>query len=251
MELRYILEIGYDFGLNDYPIFDESYRQTLNNNIINTFYFSEICEETVARWAIRFKNKMNVIMPYYNKLYESQLIEIDPLSKIKETKSITDKANGNNTTNGKENLTGTTNTTNNNTFIADDADSRTTTNQRNANSQMIESDTPQAILSVDDIENNLYASRAQFNKEDVNDNGTDILTRSQDHTEQGSTENKINNTNTSNSESQYTNSIEREEITERNINMPQSELLKIYRESFINIDKMILDELKPLFMYVF
>ena len=55
MELRYILEIGYDFGLNDYPIFNESYRKTLNDNIINSYYFSEICEETVARWAIRFK----------------------------------------------------------------------------------------------------------------------------------------------------------------------------------------------------
>lgn len=251
IELRYVLEIGYDFGLNDYPIFDETYRQTLNNNIINTFYFSEICEETVARWAIRFKNKMNVIMPYYNKLYESQLIEIDPLSKIKETKSIMDDANGNNTTTSKENLTGTTNTTLDNEFTANDSDSHTITNQRIGNSQKIESDTPQAILSVDDIESNLYASNAQFNKDNITDNGTDILTRKQNHIEQGATENKINNTNTSDSTSQYTNKIEREETTERNINIPQSELLKNYRESFINIDKMILDELKPLFMCVF
>lgn len=251
MELRYILEIGYDFGLNDYPIFNESYRKTLNDNIINSYYFSEICEETVARWAIRFKNKMNVIMPYYNKLYESQLIEIEPLTKITETKTIVDKATGNNSLEENETLSGETNNTNSNTFTADDRNSHTITNQRTGNTQQIKSDTPQAILSVDDIENNLYASEATFNKDNMSDNGTDVGTVTQEHTDNGTSKSEINNTNNTSSKSQYTNNIDRTETTERDYNMLQSEMLLKYRETFINIDKMIIEELKPLFMTVF
>ena len=29
-ELRYLIQQNYDFGLKDYPIFDESYRDVLN-----------------------------------------------------------------------------------------------------------------------------------------------------------------------------------------------------------------------------
>ena len=34
IELRYLIEGNYDLGLKDYPIFDESYREQLNNKII-------------------------------------------------------------------------------------------------------------------------------------------------------------------------------------------------------------------------
>ena len=148
-------------------------------------------------------------------------------------------------------MTGETNNTNSNTFTADDRNSHTITNQRIANTQQIKSDTPQAILSVADIENNLYASEATFNKDNISDNGTDVGTVTQEHTDNGTSKSEINNTNTTSSKSQYTNNIDRTETTERDYNMLQSEMLLKYRETFINIDKMIIEELKPLFMTVF
>ena len=36
--IKTLLDNGFDFGLKDYPIFDESYRSTLNQNILN-YYF--------------------------------------------------------------------------------------------------------------------------------------------------------------------------------------------------------------------
>lgn len=41
IELRYLIEGNYDLGLKDYPIFDESYREQLNNKIIQHYYFRE------------------------------------------------------------------------------------------------------------------------------------------------------------------------------------------------------------------
>ena len=78
-ELRFMLNNWDDKKLfGNYPIFSEEYRKTLNNNIKNHYFFEEIGFETPARFAFRLQAKMNLIMPYYNQLYNSQLAEIDP-----------------------------------------------------------------------------------------------------------------------------------------------------------------------------
>lgn len=63
----------------DFPIFDENYREPLCKKILKHFYTKEIGEETVGLWKLRLDDRMNEIMPYYNKLYESELISIEPL----------------------------------------------------------------------------------------------------------------------------------------------------------------------------
>ena len=62
----------------DYPIFDEAYRFPLNKKILRHFYTREICEETVGLWKLRLQQTLNEIMPYYNKLYESELFDLNP-----------------------------------------------------------------------------------------------------------------------------------------------------------------------------
>ena len=88
-ELRTILENGNSISLNDYPIFDENYRSILNTNIIDYYYFREIGFETVAQFNHYLNNKMNIIMPYYNKYYESTLFEFDPLINYQLTETQT------------------------------------------------------------------------------------------------------------------------------------------------------------------
>ena len=98
-ELRYICEsyakepesVGYDDVAHvinrswdkvfsfDFPIFDENYREGLCKKIIKHYYTREIAEETVGLWKLRLDAKMNEIMPYFNKLYDSELIAISPL----------------------------------------------------------------------------------------------------------------------------------------------------------------------------
>lgn len=63
---------------DNYPIFDESYREFLNKKILKHYYTREICEETIGLWKLRLSNKMNEIMPYYNKLYNSELLNFNP-----------------------------------------------------------------------------------------------------------------------------------------------------------------------------
>lgn len=66
------------FNFN-YPIFDENYRIPLETKILKYYYTREICDETVALWKLRLCNRLNLIMPYYNQLYESELIKFNPL----------------------------------------------------------------------------------------------------------------------------------------------------------------------------
>ena len=74
-------------GLDDYPIFDESYRQTLNDKIIRHYYFCEIGDETVARFRWHLRATMHEQMPYFNQLYQSLNLVTDPLTNMHYTYS--------------------------------------------------------------------------------------------------------------------------------------------------------------------
>lgn len=70
-------------GLDEYPIFDETYRQTLNDKIIKHFYFREIGFETIGQFAWFMRTTMAENMPYFNQLYQSQNLITDPLTNRK------------------------------------------------------------------------------------------------------------------------------------------------------------------------
>lgn len=63
----------------DFPIFDENYRLPLEKKILRHYYTREIGEETVGLWKLRMQDTLCNLMPYYNKLYESELIKFNPL----------------------------------------------------------------------------------------------------------------------------------------------------------------------------
>lgn len=64
----------------DFPIFDEAYRLPLEKKILKHYYTREISEETVGLWKLKLDDKMNMIMPYFNQLYNSELIKFDPMT---------------------------------------------------------------------------------------------------------------------------------------------------------------------------
>jgi len=65
----------FDFN---YPIFDENYKRDLETKIIQHYYTQEIGLETVGLWKLKLRTKMREIMPYYNKLYSSELLQFNP-----------------------------------------------------------------------------------------------------------------------------------------------------------------------------
>lgn len=74
--LRKSVEKVFNFN---FPIFDEKYRIPLETKILRYYYTREICDETVGLWKLRLYNRLNLIMPYYNQLYESALLKFNPL----------------------------------------------------------------------------------------------------------------------------------------------------------------------------
>ena len=59
----------------DYPIFREEYRETFEQHFIDYFLDEEIAHETIAQFKLRLKSKLNLIMPYYNKIFLTQEME--------------------------------------------------------------------------------------------------------------------------------------------------------------------------------
>ena len=189
VELGVIIKSGFPLDLQSYPIFDESYREGLNNKIIRHYWFREIGFETAALFRDRLAMTMGEIMPYYNQLYKSQLISVDPMithSLIRELGRA-------------ENNTGNSNVS---------ADGKT-----------VYSDTPQGLLSIGDIEDELYASNAS-----------------------------IANSTTDSSASENRSANERETYFGNTSGKSESELLIQYRKTFLNIDMEVINELEPLFM---
>ena len=271
-ELRYLIESGFDIGLKDYPIFDENYREPLNRKIINHYYFREIGMETAELFKRYLNNTMREIMPYYNQLYKSELLEFNPFYNV--DKTVTADKNNNSVSDFVGNISGkntqtadTENTQTNNgkqqtttaaTSTGESVGNSTTTN-RNKN---VSSDTPQGFLSINSIENETYASAAEMgNAESINNskatsnNAENGITDQTTADETKATGNSKSNATTETDTANKTTSNDFENYISHVIGKSEgetySEMLMKFRETFLNIDMMIIDELKTCFMMIY
>ena len=103
------------FNFN-YPIFNEEYRPILEDKITRHFYFREIGFETVGRFLFELETKLNEIMPFYNKMYESTLLEFDPLLNYQVKETYEKKVSGNTQGNANSTSSGSQNEKTNNLF---------------------------------------------------------------------------------------------------------------------------------------
>lgn len=82
----------FDFN---YPIFDEAYRNVFETHFIRFFYVREIGQETFGLFKFHLETWLNINMPYWNKMFSSELIQYDPLTNTKtsventKTKNVT------------------------------------------------------------------------------------------------------------------------------------------------------------------
>ena len=237
-----------------FPIFDETYRVVLEKKILKHFYTREIGEETVGLWKLRLDTKLNEIMPFYNKLYKSELFDFDPMATTDlRTERLTNSEVGRKT---GENIYDTNLT--NNTTHSDNSGTNKVVNRGLTDSgathdgitRDLYSDTPQGSLSGVDEETYLtnarkvtdsYADNGHTHNLDVGD-GTNTSTSdvtNSGNSVRGMERSMDENVNTTDKYIDHTFGV--------NGYVP-SELLKKYRESLINIDLMIIEELEPLFM---
>lgn len=154
--IRQLLQNNFDLGLKDYPIYQEEHREVLNNKILNHYLMSEIGQETPELFKIYLNNTMNEIMPKYNILYKAldQYLQSDNLL-------------GNVNVKTTEIVNGTNSQTNSGTD--------TTKSHISQQNKSIKLDTPQGMLSTQDIdEATIYATEVDMNK--VTANGEDNKT---------------------------------------------------------------------------
>lgn len=73
----------------DYPFYNEERRKQFEQHFIEHFYFDEIGQETVARFKQRLKIKLNLIMPYWNKIFLADELEQRILNNYDVTETYT------------------------------------------------------------------------------------------------------------------------------------------------------------------
>lgn len=219
----------FDFTL---PIFDPAYASVLESKICRHFYTREIGYETVGRFKLGLRTKLIEILPYYNQLYESQLIKLNPLRTYVVNKTHVDSGG---TKNVSDNL-----------FNREENDksnsTRTNTNKfkNDTNNKERFSDTPNGALT--DIENNTYLTNATLvdNAQSGKSQGIeDNAEARKSNLEGGST-----TTDTFTTNMQYI-----EHVSGLN-GISESKLLLEFRDTFLNIDMKIIEELEPLFMQI-
>lgn len=188
-----------------FPIFDESYRGVLEKKILKHFYTREICEETVGLWKLRLNAKLNEIMPYYNKLYNSELLEFNPLYTANLTRTKKTEYDSNRDTSNNVNGSATGSNTNTGTDLY--------------------SDTPQGSLTG--VESETYLTNARKTLDTSSSTATST--------------NSSTGTDALNSTEDYLETV----IGFEGSNA--SDLLIKYRETFLNIDMMVIGDLETLF----
>ena len=288
MELKQIAEY-LELGLDKYPIFDEAYREQLNQKIKDHFWFHEIGYETPERFIFELNRKMAEVMPLYNQYYESELLAVDPLLTFSKTQNLTkDVTKDVDTTKDTErdmtnatdkiDLTVLTNdTVTDSTKTSDELTDITNTNsvttvddidETNAE-KLVGSDTPTDQLLVGDIDTNVYATTANVNESTRANDSTRTVTEDLAQNKDGLKTDVINET-VNNDQTLNTNSdldtVVAEDInevgsmaevgnetvvnTESGFEQNMSKLLKEYRTTFLNVDMMVINSLNTLFFKV-
>lgn len=225
IKLSDLIQEEFDFGLNDYPIFDEDYREALNKKILDHYWNYEIGQETESMFRFSLNRKMNEIMPIYNQFYKSTQVEFDPLQTI----NIVDFTNNVNTNSGTVENSSTTNGNTTESSIG------TTNSDTTGKSRSVSSTTPQVQLSGHDD----YASNAA----DVN-SITGVVGESENS---GSTNSAVNSTLDSAHNDTSSGTIDK---SIKGTQGSAAELLMKYRSTFLNIDMEVIRELESLFMQI-
>ena len=254
--------------------FDNSYRPVICKKILKHYYRREIGAETSGLWILWMNTKLEEIMPYYNQLYESELIQFNPMNNVNLTKTgnSTGAETGtdtgalqraNQSADGGTRVTTATGSGSTSDTGSSERDIHTTEERdldRDVHNRDAYSDTPQGTIS--NVESNAYLTNYRHVSEDEitsDDKSTitsdDVSTsNSGSYSDNGSETINYGKTNTLNTtESQNKthglNTTEQyiESVIGNNGTYNFSRLLNDFRDTFLNIDLMIINEFKDLF----
>ena len=239
-------------------IFDENYRAVICKKILKHYYLREICSETVGIWKLWLNTRLEEILPYYNQLYKSALLEFNPLYDVNITRTHNRTIDENKTENGTSTETSTDKNTGSgtrdNTASGTNKNSGTSnvSDSGSSNSKDLYSDTPQGALTGVETETYLTNARKITNTDSSTSESSNSGTseykdtgsiKYSDTNEKTNTKNGANsNTGTVNNTEEYLETVSGKQGSESYSNM-----IKEYRDTFLNIDRMVIAEFDDLF----
>ena len=239
----------------DFPIFAESYREALEAKIIKHYFYRQICCEDFEEWQLRLDTRMNEIMPYFNKIYESFDYLVDIMDDV-DYERVFNEMNGRA---GIENTKSTqsveSNTESNSVNVSNNqsVSKGQTTNHNEKEDIERYSDTPQGQLTG--LLNDTYMSNASRNtgEADNTENRNDTTTESanDNRTNKGSGNTITDGSfDTSKNESGHRKYNEKVKGKMSGYHSKPSIVLE-YRKAIINVDAQVIDSLKDLFVNLY
>lgn len=272
-ELREILDAGVKLWDFDYPTYYQgSEKDAFEQKVIDHFYFRQIGAETVGRFLHYFRRTVREIMPYYIQRYKSVELMDDPEIRPLENYNMIEEfsAEGSEdetrsgttggTSSGKETRTGSTGATTESTGTSSGTGSKSTTESSKDTS--VHSDTPQGQLSMtiaaDGSATLAYAS--DLTQQVTNVSGSESSEASESTTQSSETTGTSSETSETtgttsgtSSETGAKTSTDTHRLTRRgNIGVTTyAQLLEGYRQTFLNIDMEVINELEICFLGVF
>lgn len=215
--------------------FDEEYRSVLCQKILKHYYLREIGSETVGIWKLWMNTRLEEIMPFYNQLYKSALLEFNPLYDVDLKRTHNRKVDSSKQDDGTSKV------------VSDGVSSESGTGSgsesgsSNSTKKDLYSDTPQGAITG--LENENYLTNARK----VTDSGSTSGNSSSKFSNSGTNKTTVNgetsNTGTANSLEDYVENVSGKQGTES-----YSSMLLKFRETFLNIDMQVIEEFSDLFM---
>lgn len=286
------IELGrrklFDF---EYPIFDELYRPIFETHFIRKFYMREIGFETFGLFKFQLETWLIINMSYFNKLFESELLQYDPLTNSSmdvSSKKKTDKTKNdiretfdlksiNGQTTGTANRTGTTENTQTSSITGVSSGSNTKHEEGSSTdddfNRQLESNNPDSRLTITTNDGQGVIEYASSIKENNTNNAkntqVDGTNTSEESTQVdsnasttgGSTDLLIDNTSSTITQndkkddnlSSVANDLEN--YVQNRVGkigvQSYAKLVQEYRSSLLRVENMIFNEMNELFMLVY
>lgn len=235
----------------DVKFFDEEYRSVLCKKILKHYYAREIGCETVGLWVMWMNTRLEEIMPYYNKMYESVNLEFNPLFDTDIT--TTHNRSETNTGDTKQTYTGEIKENNisnsyNKTNVNGKTSRNASTNEDNTQRNLF-SNTPQGALNGVESETYLTDARKITDDNSRNENENTTVNQTTDNNYTDTEKNTQNNNNETVGQTNYSTTEEyATHVAGKTGGKSFSNMLTEYRNSLINVDLMVIEEFSDLFM---
>lgn len=221
-----------DFKLFDfeYQLDDPNFKAQLEQRIIDYYYDYEIGAETPDMFKRKFKARFLRAIPYYNELYNTTLLEYNPLINSKMSEALDQLAQSSQTDN-------TASTSSSDTTTTDNATQNQTGTTSTVGNQKA-SDYPQQPIAT----SGFLAGEEDSTSTTDSENDT---TSSASGTSNTDATNDSTTTSSGQTDTSYTKTIEG--LT----GMTYQDLIRKERENLLRIPNMLIEELKPCFIMIY